>query len=61
MAMSEIMFEIVALGFQDVEGFVFDLAARPPGLGEVGDNVGVDGQIGDETVAVTRSVGRATS
>ncbi len=50
--MSEIIFEIVALGFEDIEGFVLDFPACASGVGEIGDIVGVDGQIGDEAVAI---------
>jgi len=42
--MSEIMFEIVALGFRTLK-VSFSIFQRAAGVGEIGDIVGVDGQI----------------
>ena len=51
-SVAEIVFEIVPLGFQGVEGLVLDFPPRPSGGGEVFDVVGVDRQIGDEAIAI---------
>ena len=51
-SVAEIVFEIVPLGFQGVEGLVLDFPPRPSGGGDVLDVVGVDRQIGDEAVAI---------
>ena len=50
--MAEIVLEVVALGFQDIEPFILDLPASPATSGELGDVVTLDRQIGDEAVAI---------
>ena len=50
--MAEIVLQVVALGFQDIEPFVLDLPASPATSGELGDVVTPDRQIGDEAVAI---------
>src|SRR5215831_17473244 len=51
-AVTEIMFDVIALGFQDVEGLVFDFPAGTAAGGQSGDVAGADLKIGDEAVAV---------
>ena len=55
--MPEIVFEVIALGFQGVEAFVLDLPARPAAGGQFDDGVAVGGQIGDEAVAIGQLAG----
>src|SRR5258707_4165705 len=53
LAVSKVVFEIVTVGLQHVEGLVFDL---PPGAaagGEFGDGVGGDREISGEAVVVS--------
>ena len=52
LAVSEVVFEIVAAVLEDVEGLVLDLPAGAAAGGEFDDVVGADGQIGDPAVAV---------
>ena len=42
LAVAEIVFEVVALGFQGVEAFVLDLPARPAAGGQFDDGVAAD-------------------
>jgi len=52
LAVAKVVFEIVSVGLQHVEGLVLDL---PPGAaagGECGDGIGRDGEIGDEAVGI---------
>ena len=51
--MSEIVFEVVSVGLEHVEGFVLDLPARPATRGDFGDIAGVDVQIDDEAVVIS--------
>ena len=51
-AVAKIMFEVVTLGFQDVERLVLDFPSGPAAVGEFRDRGGVYGQVGDEAVAV---------
>jgi hypothetical protein len=53
-AMTEVVFKIVAFGFQNVERFVFDLPPGAAGGGECGDVLAADLQVGDEAVAISR-------
>ena len=46
------VFEVVAVGLQDVEGLVLDLPAGTPAGGDGGGGVLRDGKVGDEAVAV---------
>ena len=57
LAVAEIVFEVIALCFQDVEAFVFDFPARPSAGGQFDDGVGVGGQVSDEAVAVGHLAG----
>ena len=52
LAVAEIVFGVVALGFQHIERLVFDLPPRPAGRGHGGDVVAGDRQVSDEAVAV---------
>ena len=52
LAVTEAVFEIVAVVLQDVEGLVLDLPPRPPAGGQVGDRIAPDRQVSDEAVAV---------
>ena len=51
------MIEVVAFGFQGVEAFVLDLPARPAASCQFDHGVAIDGQIGDEAVAIGHLVG----
>ena len=42
LAVAEIVFEVVALGFQGVEAFVLDLPARPAAGGQFDDGVAAE-------------------
>ncbi len=42
LAMTEIVLEVVSLGFQDIEAFVFDLPPGAAGGGEFDDVIAVD-------------------
>src|SRR5208282_4252369 len=57
LAVSEIVFEVIALCFQDVEAFVFDLPARPSAGRQFDDGVAVGGQVSDEAVAIGHLAG----
>src|SRR5690242_21162956 len=46
------MLQMVAAGFEDIEGFVLDLPAGATTGGQVGDRLRRDGQIRDEGVVV---------
>ena len=48
LAVAEVVFEVVAVGFEDVESLVLDLPSGAAACGEFGDGVGSDGQIGDD-------------
>ena len=52
LAVPEVVFEIVSVGLEHVEGFVLDLPPRASTGGEFGDSARVDRQIGDEAVVV---------
>jgi hypothetical protein len=52
LAVSKVVFEIVTVGLEHVEGFVLDLPAGTPAGGQFGDSVAGDGEIGDEAVAI---------
>jgi hypothetical protein len=63
-AMPEIMFEVITFRFQDVEALVLDLPSGAAGGNKLGDGVGIDGQIGDERIAIgnfARGVGNSIS
>ena len=47
-AVPEIMFEVVAVIFQDVEGLILDFPSGSGAVGDLGDIGFVDWQIGDE-------------
>ncbi len=49
--MAEVVFEVVAVLLEDVEGLVLDLPACACAVGEFGDVAAVDGQAGDEGAA----------
>lgn len=51
-AVTEIMFDMIAPGFQDVEGLVFDFPAGTAAGGQSGDVGWADLEIGDEAVAI---------
>ena len=50
-AVAEVVFEVVAVLLEDVEGLVLDLPAGAGAVGEFGDVGAVDGQAGDEGAA----------
>src|ERR1700761_5772997 len=50
--MAEIMFEVIAFGFKDVEFFVFDFPAGTAASSGFGDVMGSDRKIGYETVVI---------
>ncbi len=52
-AMAEIVFEIVSFRLQSIESFVFDFPSGSPTCNEFDDIIAVDGQICNETVAVS--------
>jgi hypothetical protein len=52
LAMSKVVFEIVSVGLQNVEGLVLDLPPCAAAGGQFGDSVGCDGEIGDEAVVI---------
>jgi len=52
LAVTEIVFEVVAVGLEDVEGLVLDLPASPAAGGDFGNGLGGDRQIGDEAVGI---------
>ena len=52
-AVTEIVLEVVAPGFQDVERLVLDLPPGATAAGEFGDVVPTDLQVGDEAVAIS--------
>ena len=52
-AMPEIVFEVVAIGFMDIEGLVFDLPAGASAGGERGDVSAGDGEVGNEAVSIS--------
>src|SRR5713101_3398958 len=52
LSVSEIVFEVVSVGLQDVEGLVLDLPAGTAAGGDFGDVVPVDREIGDEAVVI---------
>ena len=56
-AVAEVVFEVIALCFQDVEAFVFDLPARPSAGRQFDDGVAVGGQVSDEAVAIGHLAG----
>jgi len=56
-AATEIVLEVAALGFQDIECLVLDLPSGAAGGGEVGDIFPADLRIGDETVTISRFPG----
>ena len=51
-AMAEIMLQVIALGFEGIVVFVFDLPAGAPASDQVGDVFAGDFEIGDESVMV---------
>src|SRR5208337_4000303 len=53
-SVAEAVFEVVALVFENVEGFVLDLPSRPAAGCEFNDVFAADRQIGDEAVAIGR-------
>src|SRR5271157_2247616 len=53
-SVAEAVFEVVALVFENVEGFVLDLPPRPAAGCELNDVFAADRQIGDEAVAIGR-------
>ena len=52
LSMPKVVFQIISIGFQHVEGLVFDLPPCPATGGEVRHGGGGDLQIGDETVEI---------
>src|SRR5580658_7407381 len=57
-AVAEIVFEIVAVVLENIEGFVFDFPSCAATRREVDDGVWTDGEIGDEAVAICGLSGR---
>src|SRR5450432_474783 len=53
LAVPKVVFEIVTVGLEHVEGLVFDLPAGAAAGGQFGDGVGRDRKIGDEAVVVS--------
>jgi hypothetical protein len=53
LAVPEVVFEIVTVGLEHVEGLVFDLPPSAAAGGQFGDGVGGDREIGDEAVVVS--------
>src|SRR5271165_3811699 len=53
-SVAEAVFEVVALVFENVEGFVLDFPPRPAARCEFDDVFAADRQIGDEAVAIGR-------
>ena len=51
-AVAEVVFEVVAVLLEDIEGFVLDLPSGAGAVDEFGDVGAVDGQVGDEGAAV---------
>src|SRR4029077_12614988 len=47
-----IVLQVVSVGFENVEGLIFDLPAGAAGGGELGDRLGGDRQVGHEAVVV---------
>ena len=56
-AVSEIVFQVVALGFQSIVIFVLDLPPRPPGFNYGGDIFGRERNVGNEGILVQNFVG----
>jgi len=52
LAVAEVVFEVVAVVLEGVEGLVLDLPSGAAAGGEFDDVVGTDGQIADPAVAV---------
>lgn len=52
LTVAEIVFQVIAVGFENVEGFVFDFPAGAAEGNSFDDIVGTDWKIGDETVAI---------
>jgi hypothetical protein len=48
----EVVFEVVPIGFEHVEGLVLDLPTRPAAGSKLGDGIGRDRKIGDETIVI---------
>jgi hypothetical protein len=57
LAVAEIVFEVIAFGFQGVEAFVLDFSARSAADCQFDDGIAIDGQIGDEAVAIGHLAG----
>src|SRR5262249_80262 len=51
-AVSEIVLEVISVGFEHVEGLILDLPSRPTAGGEFGDALGGHRKISDEAVVV---------
>src|SRR5277367_3049947 len=49
---TEVMLQVVSLGFQNIEALVFNLPSGPAAGGEFGDIVSVDIQVSDEAVTI---------
>ena len=52
LTVAEIVLKIIALGFQDIKALVLDLPPGAAGGGKGGNIIGIDGQIGDEGIAI---------
>jgi hypothetical protein len=52
-SVAEIVLDIITLGFENVEGLVFDLPAGAPERGAFDHGVAANRQVGDEAVAVS--------
>ena len=52
LAVPKVVFEIVTVGLEHVEGLVFDLPTGAAAGGQFGDSVACDGEIGDEAVVI---------
>ena len=50
--MAEVVFEVVAVGLEDVEGLVLDLPSGAAAGGKLGNGLDGDRQIGDKAVVV---------
>ena len=52
LAVAKVVFEIVSVGLQNVEGLVLDLPPCAAAGGQFGDGAGGDREIGDEAVVI---------
>ncbi len=54
LAVSKVVFEIVSVGLEHIEGLILDFPPRPAAGGQFGDGIGGDREIGDEAVVIIR-------